>query len=292
MPISEQGYTHWTGTFVERRLPWWPITRLGIRMAFKRKFFKFAFAISFLPTIIFAAGIYISERLEDFQFMFRGRRGSTTFLEVNPAYFKSYFGGDFLMFMMVMIMVLAGAGLIADDLKSNSLQLYFSRPIRKRDYLLGKMSTLAFFLLLYTLVPGALFILLKFIFAGSFKLVGSYPWIPLAVLLDSIFITFFFTSYTLLISSLSRNRRYTAILLFLVYIFSDVFFGIFYGIFRKPGFCLLSIKVNLQQVAAALFRAKPAFNVPWIYSFLILAGIALACAAVLVRKTRGVEVIR
>jgi hypothetical protein len=194
--------------------------------------------------------------------------------------------------MMVMIMVLAGAGLIADDLKSNSLQLYFSRPIRKRDYLLGKMSTLAFFLLLYTFVPGVLFILLKFLFAGSFKLVANYPWIPLAVLLDSLLITLFFTFYTLLISSLSRNRRYTAILLFLVYIFSDVFFGIFYGIFRKPGFCLLSIKVNLQQVAAALFRAKPAFDVPWIYSLLILSGIALACGVILVRKTRGVEVIR
>ena len=291
MPISEHGYSHWTWTFVERRLPWWPITRLGIRMAFKRKFFKFAFAISFLPAFIFAAGIYISERLEDFQFMLRGRRGSTSFLEVNPAYFKSYFGGDFLLFMMVMIMVLAGAGLIADDLKSNSLQLYFSRPIRKRDYILGKMSTLAFFLLLYTLVPGVLFILLKFLFAGSFKLVANYPWIPLAVLLDSLLLTLFFSFYTLLLSSLSRNRRYTAILLFLVYLFSDIFFGIFYGIFRKPGFCLLSIKANLQQVAAALFRVKPPFDVPWIYSLLILAAIGLACGAVLVRKTRGVEVI-
>ena len=292
MPISEQGYTHWTGAFVERRFPGRPIARLGIRMAFRRKFFKFTFALSFLPAILFAAGIYISERLEDFQFMSRGRRGSMSFLEVNPAYFKSYFGGGFLMFMMIIIMVLAGAGLIADDLKSNSLQLYFSRPIRKRDYLLGKMSTLAFFLLLYTLVPGVLFILLKFIFAGSFKLAAEYPWIPLAVVLDSLLITLFFTAYTLLISSLSRNRRYTGILIVLVYLFSDIFFGIFYGIFRKPGFCLLSIKANLQQVAAALFRAKPAFDVPWIYSLLILAGIALACAAVLVRKTRGIEVIR
>ena len=292
MPIAEQGYTHWAGRFVDRRFPWWPISRLGVRMAFKRKFFKFSFVLSFLPAVIFAAGIYISERLEDFQFLFKGRRGSTSFLEVNPLYFKSYFAGDFLLFMMVMMMVLGGAGLIADDLKSNSLQLYFSRPIRKRDYLLGKLATAGFFLLLFTLVPGLLFILLKIVFAGSFKLLAAYPWILPAVVLDSLLIAVFFASYTLLISSLSRNRRYAAILLFLVYLFSDIFFGIFYGIFRNPYFCLLSIKADLQQVAAALFRVKPAYDVPWVYSLLVLAAIALACGAVLLRKTRGVEVIK
>jgi len=292
MPIAEQGYTHWTGHFVDRRLPWWPISRLGIKMAFKRKFFKFAFSLSFFPALIFAAGIYVSERLEDFQFMFKGRRGSTSFLEVNPLYFKSYFGGEFLLFMMVMMMVLGGAGLIADDLRSNSLQLYFSRPIRKRDYLLGKLATAGFFLLLFTLVPGLLFILLKIIFAGSFKLLTAYPWILPAVLLDSLLVAVFFASYTLLISSLSRNRRYAAILIFLVYLFSDIFFGIFYGIFHNPYFCLLSIKANLQQVTAALFRVKPAFEVPWIFSLLILAVLVLACGAVLVRKARGVEVIK
>jgi ABC-type transport system involved in multi-copper enzyme maturation permease subunit len=292
MPISEQGYTHWQGRFVDRRFPWWPISRLGIKMAFKRKFFKFAFALSFIPALIFAVGIYISERLEDFQFMFKGRRGSTSFLEVNPLYFKSYLGGDFLLFMMVMIMVLGGAGLIADDLKSNSLQLYFSRPIRKRDYLLGKLATAGFFLLLFTLVPGVLFVLLKIVFAGNVKLLTSYPWILPAVVLDSLLVTVFFAFYTLLVSSLGRNRRYAAILLFLIYLFSDIFFGIFFGIFHNPYFCLLSIKVNLQQVAAALFRVKPLFAVPWIYSLLILAAIIVDCGAVLVRKTRGVEVIK
>jgi len=292
MPIAEQGYTHWGGRFVERRVPWGPITRLGVRMAFKRKFFKLAFALSFMPAVVFAAGIYVSERLEDFQFMFKGRPGSTSFLEVNPLYFKSYFAGDFLLFMLVMMMVLGGAGLIADDLRSNSLQLYFARPIRKRDYLAGKLATAGAFVLLFTLAPGVLFILLKIVFAGSFKILTAYPWIPAAVVLDSLLLATFFSAYTLLISSLSKNRRYAAVLLFLGYLFSDLFFGIFYGIFHNPAFCLLSIKANLQQVAAALFRVPPAFDVPWLYSLLVLAAIVAASAAVLARKTRGVEVIK
>jgi ABC-type transport system involved in multi-copper enzyme maturation permease subunit len=291
MGISEQGYTHWQGTFLERRFSWWPITMQGIRLAFKRKYFKFFFSISLLPVIIFSAGIYISERIEDFQFMFRGE-GIDQFLAVNPSYFKNYFTSDFLLFMAVMLMVLAGAGLISDDLKFNSLQLYFSRPLRKEDYVLGKMFTVFFFLMILTLVPGILFILLKLIFAGNFKLLTDYPWLPLSVIGYSLMLMIFIALYTLLISSLSKNRRYVSILLFLVYIFSDVFFGIFYGIFRSPYFCLLSIKTNLQQVGAFIFRVNPQYDVPWIYSLLILAAICVGSAYILKKKVRSVEVIK
>ncbi len=289
MPISEQGYRHWPGTLVERRRPWAPITRLGIKLAFKRRFFKFVLGLSLLPALIFSAGVYISEKIEDFKFMIRGRN---RLLTVDPAYFKTYFTGDFLLFMMVMIMVLAGAGLIADDLKHNSLQLYFARPLRKRDYLMGKMGVVSFFLLLQTLLPGLLFFLLKLVFSGSFKFLTQYPGIPLAVVLDSLLLTAFFGLYTLFLSSLGRNRRFASILLFLVYFFSDIFFGVFYGIFRLPAFCLLSIKANLQQVGAALFGVPGPYEVPWIYSALILAALSGAAVFVLLRKINSVEVIR
>ncbi|MGD0781965.1 MAG: ABC transporter permease subunit [Candidatus Aminicenantales bacterium] len=289
MPISERGYRHWPGTLAERRRPWAPITRLGVKLAFKRKYFKFVLGVSLLPALVFSAGIYISERIEDFKFMIRGRN---KLLTVDPAYFKAYFTGDFLLFMMVMIMVLAGAGLIADDLKHNSLQLYFSRPLRKRDYLLGKMGVVSFFLLLQTVVPGLLFFLLKLIFSGSFKFFSQYPGIPAAVVLDSIVLTGFFGLYTLFLSSLGRNRRFASILVFLVYIFSDIFSGVFNGIFRLPAFCLISIKANLQQVGAALFGVPGPYDVPWIYSAFVLAGLSAAAVLVLLRKVKGVEVIR
>ena len=105
--IREKGYSHWDGTLRESRFPWWPITRTGIRLTFRKKQFKFFFAFAFVPAIVFLVGIYISERLEDFKFMFKG---SEKFITVNPAYFKTYFTSDFLLFMMVMLLVFAGAG--------------------------------------------------------------------------------------------------------------------------------------------------------------------------------------
>jgi len=94
------------------------------------------------------------------------------------------------------------------------------------------------------------------------------------------------------LSSLSRNRRYASILLIAVYFLSDIFFGIFFGIFRDPTFALLSIKSNLQQVAAALLGAKPPFAVPWGYSAAVLAALAVAAGWILNRKVKGTEVIK
>ena len=287
--IREKGYTHWDGTLQERRFPWWPITRTGILLTFRKKQFKFFFTFAFVPALAFLAGIYISERLEDFKFMFKG---TEKFITINPAYFKTYFTGDFLLFMMVMILVFAGAGLISDDLKHNALQLYFARPLGKKDYLLGKASVVFFFILLLTLVPGVLFIVFKLIFSGSFRFLAEYPWLILSVIGYSALLTLFFACYTLLLSALSKNRRYVTILIFAVYLFSDILFGILFGIFRSPYVALFSLKGNLQQAGAMMFGQKPPFAFPAYLSFLVLAAICAVAAAVLWRRLRSVEEVR
>jgi ABC-type transport system involved in multi-copper enzyme maturation permease subunit len=235
-------------------------------------------------------GIYVSERIEDFQFMVQDA-GNQIF-KVNPAYFFQYFTNDFLLFMMVMIIVLCGAGLISDDLKYNSLQLYFSRPLKKKHYFIGKASVIVFFLFIITLIPGIVFFLFKLLFSGSFEFFATYPWLLLSIFIYSIFVTAFFAFYTLLFSSLSKNRRYVAIQIWVIYIFSDIFFGIFYEIFRSPYFSLISIKFNLKQVGAALFKQNPIYNVPWILSLIVLLLICGVSAFILKKKIKGVQVIK
>lgn len=291
MSIKEKGYTHWEGEFQDSRFPWKPITRYGIRMTFRRKFFKLTFMLTLIPALIYLVGIYISERLEDFSFLTRDRE-MLEFLQVNPKYFATYFTSNYLLFMIVMILLFCGAGLIADDLKYNSLQLYFSRPIKKKDYFLGKAAVIAFFLFLITLIPGLVFLLMKLLFSGSLKFLFDYPKLILGIIGYSLFLTGFFAFYTLLLSSVNKNRRYVTVLIFSLYVFSDLLHGIFNEIFRSQDFALLSIKSNLQQVGAAFFSQKPPFDVPWIYSFLVLIALCLFSAVVLRKKVQGVEVVK
>jgi len=289
MTIRDKGYFHWEGTLRERRLAWWPITRLGLRLAFKRKGFKLLYFGAFAPALGFLVGIYISERIGEFRYMIRG---SSQLFEVNPAFFKAYYTSDFLLFMMVMLMVVGGAGLIADDLRHNALQLYFSRPLEKREYLAGKASVLVVFLLTVTLLPGLAFVLFKLLFSGSFRFIVSYPWILLSVTAYSAAVTAVFCFYTLLLSSLSRNRRYVSILLFAVYLVSDILFRIFYGNFKNPAFALLSLKANLQQTGAFLFQQKPPYDLPVGWSILVLAAAGAAAFLVINKRVRSVEVVK
>jgi len=143
-----------------------------------------------------------------------------------------------------------------------------------------------------TAVPGLLLVVLKLIFAGSFAFLAQYPWLPLSILAYAALLTLFFGGYVLLLSVSSRNTRYVIVLLFGAFYFSAVLAEIVRGIFRTPYAILLSLPADIRQVGAALLGGKLAKAVPPALSFLVLAGICALAAAVLVRKVRGVEVIK
>jgi ABC-type transport system involved in multi-copper enzyme maturation permease subunit len=287
--VREKGYSHWDGRLAERRFPWWPITRTGILLAFRKKRFKFIFAGAFIPSVVFLVGLYISERLEDFKAIIQG---SDRLLNIDPKYFATYLTSDWLFFLIVLVLAYGAGGLIADDLKHNSLQLYFSRPLGKKDYLVGKMSVIAFFVLILTALPGLLLVVFKLVFAGSFRFFLQYPWLPLSVLGFSALLSVFFAFYVLLLSALSKNSRYVFVLTFGTYIFSTVLYGILNGIFKTPYMALFSIPANLRQAGAFIFGQKLPFAFPAVWSFAVLAGICVLAAAVLNRKIRSVEVIK
>ena len=52
--------------------------------------------------------------------------------------------------------LLVGPGLISRDLRFNALPLYFSRPLRRIDYFLGKLGVVVAFLGLVLVVPSAI----------------------------------------------------------------------------------------------------------------------------------------
>lgn len=289
MTIKEKGYSHWDGEFSIKKLPWWPITRYGIKLTLKKKFFKLTYTLALVPALVFLVIIYLAERIEDFSVIMDG---GSQLIKVNPALFNTYLTNDFLLFMIIIILVFTGAGLIADDIKYNSLQLYFSRPLQKKDYLLGKASVLVIFLFFLTLVPGLILFIMKLIFSGGLKFFSDFPLLPISIIGYSILMTVFFSFYTLLLSAISKSRRYVIILIVGIYFFSDILFAISFNIFRSPYSSLFSLKVNLQQLGAAFFGVKAPYNVPWIYSLLVLVGICCLSGVVLIRKVKGVEIVK
>lgn len=287
--VREKGYAHWDGRLVERRRPWWPITRTGIRLAFRKKAFRFFFAGGFLPAFFALGGLYVSERLEDFKALVQSNRA---LLRIDPAYFRTFLVNPPFLFLLLIVLVFAASGLVADDLKHNSLQLYFSRPLSKKDYIVGKMSVVAFFVLALAGLPWLLLVAFKLVFAGNFRFLAAYPFLPLGILGYAVFLALFFALYFLLLSASSRNARYVSILVFTTYLFSDILSGILTGIFRTPYMGLFSLRANIQQAGSVFFGTKPPLAVPPVWSFAVLAAIGALSLVVLDRKIHGVEVIK
>ncbi len=287
--VREKGYEHWQGKLVERRFPWLPITRTGIRLAFRKKGFKLVFAGAFIPSFFALGGIYASEQLEKVKVILQSNRAP---ISIDPGYFNLVMTNGFFQFLIILVLAYAGAGLIAEDFKHNALQLYFAPPLSKRDYIVGKLGVVAFFILVLTALPWLLLVGFKLVFAGSFKFLGDYPWLPLAILGYAALMTFFFGAYVLLLSATSRNTRYVIVLIFGVFYFSALLSAALRGIFRTPYAALLSVMANLRQAGAALLGVKPPYAFPPAWSFLVLAAVCVLAAVILARKVRGVEVIK
>jgi ABC-type transport system involved in multi-copper enzyme maturation permease subunit len=287
--VRERGYEHWDGRLAERRFPWWPIARTGIRLAFRKKGFKFAFALACVPAFVVLTLLYISEQMEKVKTVIRGEKVP---LQIDPKFFADYLANGGLLFLLVLVLAFGAAGLISEDLKHNALQIYFARPLSRKDYIAGKLAVVAFFVLTLTAVPGLLLIALKLVFAGSFAFLAEYPWLPLSILAYGAVLTSFLGGYVLLLSASSRNTRYVIVLLFGVFYFSAVLAEIVKGIFRTPYAYLLSLPANIHQVGAALIGGRRPFAVPAGLSFLVLAAICVLAGVVLVRRVRGVEVIK
>lgn len=70
------------------------------------------------------------------------------------------------LFYLLIVIGQLGSGLIANDLKTKALPIYFSRPITPLTYLLGKWLTIAVFIAVVMLLPNLLSLGAGILFAG------------------------------------------------------------------------------------------------------------------------------
>ena len=115
-------------------------------------------------------------------------------------------------FASVIFPAVVASGLLASDRRTGALQIYFSRPVSRMDYLLGKVVACASFVALTTVVP-CLLIWIETIAFGS---TASYTWrtwiAPFVIAGASAFYALWAVALCLFFSSLMRRPALVAIL--------------------------------------------------------------------------------
>ncbi|MCZ6833461.1 MAG: hypothetical protein O7F11_06930, partial [Acidobacteria bacterium] len=212
MPIYDLSYRHWEGPLHGAERRWLVIAEAGIRLLLSYKKFVFLLMLSWVPFFVFAAFLY-----------FTMVKGVSMGLDVDASFFQRAFAVQ--MIPLVLVTIYAGSGLISSDLSANALPLYFSRPITRWDYILGKLAVIGFFLTLVFLLP----VLLLFIFAVGVSpdlafLKANY-WLILSILGYGLMVVGMTSIFIIGLSSTSRSGRVVGVAFIGVAMFSSMIGG-------------------------------------------------------------------
>ncbi|NNM88546.1 MAG: ABC transporter permease subunit [Phycisphaerae bacterium] len=223
MPIIDQGYQHWSGRLAGHRWRWLAITRHGVKIAMRSYFLRYVLLVAWVPALVLVTTLSAWGLLERKSKLARIFSQFMQFMNPGviayPRHYRAevwrlaygYFFHVELFFAMIVILIV-GPGLISRDLRVNALPLYFSRPLRRIDYFLGKLGVVATFLGMVLIVPAVIAYIFGLLFSVDFTVLRDTFVILVGATAYGLFITVSAGLLILALSALSRNSRYVALL--------------------------------------------------------------------------------
>jgi len=153
-------------------------------------------------------------------------------------------------FFAILLAALTGAPLIAEDRRSGSLPLYFSRPITHLDYVAGKMLTVGWFLSLLLILPPVLLYLLELGFSSEEGVaVAQFP-VLLRSLVPSVALVVVLSAMSLGVSSLTKKSSHAVLLFFGLCIGAGIASEILVReVFENPSFYAVSPFRSVRRIA-------------------------------------------
>src|SRR5262249_8413395 len=109
------------------------------------------------------------------------------------------------------LIVLVGPNLISRDLRFNALPLYFSRPLTRLDYFLGKLGVIGFFLAAVAVVPAVIAYLVGVCFSLDLGVIKDTHHLLWASIAYGLLIAVSAGTLMLALSSLSRRSIYVGL---------------------------------------------------------------------------------
>jgi ABC-2 type transport system permease protein len=279
MPIHDLSYQHWAGEWTSHPYRWWVITRQGIAQLVRRKGFMVLLFLSLIPFLVRCVMLYFAVVM-----------GRIALFKIDAAFFEAFLSQQ--LFATFIISIFSGAGLIANDLKANALQIYFSKAITRRDYLIGKLGVVVFFIALTTLFPGIVLFLIAAAFHSSLEFLQQFAWVILPIIGYSLIIIFTNALIVLAMSALNRSARFAGIFVAAIFFFSQILYGILAALLRTTSVAWISVTHNLTQIGDVMFGSKLGYQTSPTISAFVLALIMAGSTWIIHSRVRAVEVVR
>ncbi|HEX4591464.1 MAG TPA: hypothetical protein VH120_16125, partial [Gemmataceae bacterium] len=239
MPIFDQGYQHWNGPLSGHAWRWLAVARHGVRATLKNRLVRWFLFAAWIPALALVTILALWGLLE------QQSESVVTFLRnVLPAemigsprdfrgpvwtiVYSWFFKAELTIALFLVLIV--GPSLVSRDLRFNALPLYFSRPLRRIDYLNGKLGVIAFFLLATQVAPATAAYVLGIAFSLDVGVLRDTYRLLWAGALYGLIITLSAGTLMLALSSLSRRSIYVGLswagFVFLTMTLSGILMGI------------------------------------------------------------------
>jgi ABC-2 type transport system permease protein len=244
MPIFDQGYQHWSGELAGHGWRWYAVARRGVRNALQTRSIRLLMIAAWMPAVALATALCLWGLLERQSALIDTIRPLLNFLGQTvlegPRQYRTevwticyrYFLLYELEFSMLLVLI-AGPALISQDLRYNALPLYFSRPLRRIDYFLGKLGTVVGLLAMITIVPGIIAYVLGLLFSLDATIIRDTYRILIASVAYGLCIAISAGMLILALSALSRNSRYVALFWLAIWFVSGTVSLILIGVERE-----------------------------------------------------------
>ncbi len=302
-------YRPWQGHFRQPLWSVWPIARVALGMIFRRKLFWVMYALGLMIFLLFFFGQYLLAWAET-----QMGEGSVPVLGVREdprrlvhllrnilllngsgetyRNFITYQGH-----IVMVVLALAGAVLIGNDVQHGSLPFYLSKPLSSWHYLLGKGLAVGVFINLMTTLPAvALFV--QYGLLDSWSYFTDNADLLLGILGYGAVLTVCLT--LLLLATASWLRRtvpmimaWTTLFFFCRMLASALVDQLHYDVRWR----LIDLWNDTYLVGSTLLqidlqgpRASP--QPAWYEGALILGGVSALCLTYLTLRIRAVEIVR
>lgn len=283
--IHDLGYEPYRGPRLAQTRRFWIIARNVIAVAWRGKWgVKAPVLLSVMVVMAATAIMWVARAAQRLSHL---TSGGAQVLRVDAVVFQSF---NFYGFLGFLLATTVGCATVADDLKMGAFQFYFSRPIRPRDYVAGKVAGLALVVGIPMFgVPVALAIL-RLLLAEDLAEAGRvWMIVPRAAALGLVGTA----AYVLPAAGMGAlmQKRAPAQALFAVYylVVGSLAKGMAMGL-RAPQLRLLALDDNIRNVGSALFGIdRPGGAPPVWQSVAATAALGLAGWVILWRRVRRAE---
>ena len=288
MPIYDQSYRAYDGG-VRKHFRWWTIVlQEGKLMISNRALATLIVVAAFHLVLrvlqVVAYDTLASNPTNPLASMLR----QNAMLQVDAKMFFDYLRGQAPM--IFLLSLLAGSGMICNDFRDNLTEVYFSKPLTWRDYVLGKSLTLILLGLLLTAVPGIFLVVLHNLLAPGMKTIAATWWLPFPIMAFSLIMVCSCALCVLASSSIFKGQNTAGVAILMFVIANAGFAQVLAQLVKQPTYGLLAYPATINMLGELMFlKTRRTVETGWMWPAIYVGVICALALWLVVRKARRAE---